>query len=128
MASDAPDDARLFYRDGALPTEADSHHLPGYSGKTAPTLGELVAAIRDNVVGDDEVIATPFGPRRIVYCDWTASGRSLYNVEDYVMRQVLSLYANTHSLSSKLSQQTACFRLEARQIVQLGCNANPPIY
>ena len=42
----------------------------------------------------------PFGPRRVTYADYTASGRSLTFIEDYLRAAVLPLYANTHTESS----------------------------
>ena len=39
---------------------------------------------------------TPFGRRRVTYADFTASGRGVGLVEDY-LRKVLELYANTHT-------------------------------
>lgn len=60
----------------------------------------------------------PFGPRRVTYADYTASGRSLEFVEDYLRDQVLPLYANTHTESSGTGMQTTRFREDARAIVR----------
>ncbi len=81
---------------------------------------DLIAAIRDAVIGDDEAVGGPFGPRRVTYADYTASGRSLTFIEDYLRDAVLPLYANTHTESSGTGLQTTRFREEARRLVRDG--------
>jgi hypothetical protein len=51
---------------------------------------DLVERIRLQTIGDDAVLDGPFGPRRTVYADATASGRPLRFVEDLVREQVLT--------------------------------------
>ncbi len=78
----------------------------------------LIETIRRSVIGDDEAVAGPFGVRRVTYADYTASGRSLSFVEDYLRDAVLPLYANTHTELSGTGLQTTRFRAEARRIVR----------
>ena len=78
----------------------------------------LVDLIRDSVIGDDEAVAGPFGIRRVTYADYTASGRALSFMEDYLRDAVLPLYANTHTESSGTGLQTSRFREEARRIIR----------
>ncbi len=61
---------------------------------------------------------TPFGLRRVTYADYTASGRSLSIIEDFILEQVLPLYANTHTETSGTGLQTTRFREEARGIIR----------
>jgi hypothetical protein len=63
------------------------------------------------------VLAGPFGPRRITYADWTASGRALDFVEDAIRDQVLPHYANTHTESSGTGRHTTRLREQARQLI-----------
>ncbi len=77
----------------------------------------LVDRIRQGVIGDNVVIDGPFGRRRMVYADYTASGRSLSFIEDFIRHEVLPLYANTHSESSGTGLQTTQLREDARRII-----------
>ena len=77
----------------------------------------LIAHVRRSVIGEVEAVATPFGPRRVIYADYTASGRSLTFIEDHLRQVVLPLYANTHTETSGTGRQTTRFREDAREII-----------
>jgi selenocysteine lyase/cysteine desulfurase len=83
----------------------------------------LIETIRRSVIGDDEAVAGPFGIRRVTYADYTASGRSLAFIEDYLRDAVLPLYANTHTESSGTGLQTTRFRAEARELIRRAVGA-----
>lgn len=85
---------------------------------------DLIETIRASVIGSDSVVPGPFGPRRVTYADYTASGRSLTFIEDYIRHVVLPLYANTHSESSGTGLQTSRFREDARRIIRRALNAS----
>ncbi len=52
--------------------------------------------LRQNMIGVDAPFCTPFGQRLMLYCDYTASGRTLNFIERYLMR-LQRHYANTHT-------------------------------
>ncbi len=78
----------------------------------------LIEQVRNSVIGADSAVVTPFGTRRVTYADYTASGRSLTFIEDYIRDQVLPLYANTHTETSGTGLQTTRFREESREVIR----------
>jgi selenocysteine lyase/cysteine desulfurase len=78
----------------------------------------LLDQIRDAVIGDDTLMDGPYGARRVTYADYTASGRALAFIEDFIRDAVLPTYANTHTESSGTGRQTTRLREEARELIR----------
>ncbi|KAL9649867.1 hypothetical protein ABK040_009679 [Willaertia magna] len=85
---------------------------------------KLITYIRESIIGDDEVFKGPFGFRKITYCDYVASGRSLSFIEEYIKKHVLTMYANTHTTTSITGLQSTLFRYESRDIIRNATNCS----
>ncbi|KZC07472.1 tRNA 2-thiocytidine biosynthesis protein TtcA [Dufourea novaeangliae] len=79
---------------------------------------KLLKYIEDNVIGKNGTFFGPFGRRKVVYCDYTASGRSLQFLEEYIAKEVLPCLGDTRASTSICSLQSSLFRHEARDIVR----------
>ena len=83
-----------------------------------PQSARLIETIRASIIGDDHALEGPYGPRRVTYADYTASGRSITFIEEFIREQVMPLYANTHTETSGTGRQTTQFRDDAREIIR----------
>lgn len=82
-----------------------------------PASARLIETIRASIIGDDHALEGPYGSRRVTYADYTASGRSITFIEEFIREQVMPLYANTHTETSGTGRQTTQFRQDARDII-----------
>ncbi|WP_231869461.1 aminotransferase class V-fold PLP-dependent enzyme [Acetobacter malorum] len=84
---------------------------------------DVITRLRDDLIGDNLTIPGPFGPKKLVYADYVASGRALGVIEQAVATQVLPYYANSHTEASFCGQVMNRLRHEARQIIARLCGA-----
>ena len=77
-----------------------------------------------STIGNDVTFNSPFGKKSVIYSDFTASGRGLYEIEKFISSQILPFYANVHSSCGYLAEQSSAFRNEAKSIVRRYCDTD----
>lgn len=85
---------------------------------------ESLQWLRDDIIGRNMPFETPFGTRPLVYADYTASGRGLYSIENYIQR-ILQYYANTHTEDDFTGKTMTRLLHEAERIIKAAVNAGP---
>lgn len=80
--------------------------------------------LRDDIIGRNLPFETPFGTRPLVYADYTASGRGLYSIENYIQR-ILQYYANTHTEDDFTGKTMTRLLHKAEHIIKDAVNAGP---
>ena len=82
------------------------------------------AFLRSEIVGINTFINTPFGDRLLTYADYTASGRSLKFIEDYLQSKQ-KLYANSHTEDDTTGRVTTKLLHMAEERIKKAVNAGP---
>ncbi|CAF4941250.1 unnamed protein product, partial [Rotaria socialis] len=52
---------------------------------------KIIHYIEKNIIGKDYIFQGPWGFRRMIYCDYTASGRPVQFIEHFIKTYVLPL-------------------------------------
>ena len=78
--------------------------------------------LRRELIGADAPIQTPFGERLMMYADYTASGRCLCFVENY-LRQLQRIYANSHTEDDISGRSMTRLLKEAEASIKRSVNA-----
>src|SRR5688500_20244703 len=105
--------ASIFYGAAPLRSSAPGLLVASQQGDDAR---RLIETIRCSVIGDGAVLPGPCGPRRIVYADYAATGRSLSFIKDAIRGLAMPVYTNTHSESSGTGRATTSLRDDAPAI------------
>jgi selenocysteine lyase/cysteine desulfurase len=87
-------------------------------------LSKYFEKYRNNIVGIDEVIESPYGTMPLVYTDWTASGRLYAPIEHKIKNDFGAFVANTHTKTSYTGSLMTTAYEEARQIIKNHVNAS----
>ena len=78
--------------------------------------------LRRELIGADAPIQTPFGERLMMYADYTASGRCLCFVENY-LRKLQRIYANSHTEDDISGRSMTQLLMEAETSIKKSVNA-----
>lgn len=84
---------------------------------------DIIADLREGLVGADTLISGPYGERRLVYADYVASGRALHQIERFMLEDVLPYYANSHTEASYCGSMMTRMRRDARAVIGASCGA-----
>jgi selenocysteine lyase/cysteine desulfurase len=79
---------------------------------------------RENIIGIDAEIETPYGIKKLIYADWIASGRLYIPIEKRMAEDIGPMIGNTHSESTTTGRtMTEAYHM-AQKIVKRHVNAN----
>ena len=79
---------------------------------------------RNNIIGVNQNFDSPFGQMKIIYTDWTASGRLYRPIEEKLINQFGPFVANTHTETTVSGTAMTMAYHHARHIIKKHVNAN----
>jgi selenocysteine lyase/cysteine desulfurase len=87
--------------------------------KVLPTPLELYfQPFRENIIGIDQEFESPFGTQKIIYTDWTASGRLYRPIEEKLINEFGPFVANTHTETTVSGTTMTLAYHKARKIIK----------
>ncbi|NSL88347.1 aminotransferase class V-fold PLP-dependent enzyme [Chitinophaga sp. Mgbs1] len=86
--------------------------------RTESGLENYFSFYRQHIIGQQQHFESPFGIRRIIYADWTASGRAYQPIEDYLQQEILPFTGNTHTATTVTGSLMSAAYDEAKAIIK----------
>src|SRR5579862_3321191 len=87
-------------------------------------LEKYFSLFRLNIVGREQFFDSPFGPKRIIYADWTASGKAYQPIEERIQNEIMPFAANPHTGATVTGTLMSKAYERARAIVKTHVNAD----
>mgnify|MGYP001948186680 CR=1 FL=1 len=78
---------------------------------------------REEIVGVNQEFESPYGNKKIIYADWTASGRIYKSIEEKLLHDIGPYVANTHTETSITGSAMTLAYHDARNIIKKHVNA-----
>ena len=91
---------------------------------TTTDLETYFKPFREHVIGNDQIFTTPYGQQRIVYADWTASGRMYAPIENILLKKMAPYVGNTHTETTVTGSSMTMAYHEAKDIIKRHVGAN----
>ena len=88
------------------------------------TLETYFEEFRKDIIGIETTFESPYGTKKIVYTDWTASGRLYAPIEEKISKIMGPYVANTHTETSETGTAMTLAYHQARKIIKKHVNAN----
>ena len=85
---------------------------------------DLFSEIRNSIIGYDANFETPYGIKKLIYADWTASGRLYKPIEEKLSNDFGSLIGNTHTETNVTGSSMTLSYLKAKKIIKAHVNAD----
>lgn len=93
--------------------------------KEMPTqLEHFFQQFRKNIIGIDQEFVSPYGKKKIIYTDWTASGRLYRPIEEKIINEFGPFVANTHTETTVSGTAMTMAYHKARNIIKKHVNAS----
>ena len=77
--------------------------------------------VRNAIIGRDFVFETPYGKKLLTYADYTASGRSLRFIEQFLIK-IQREYANTHTEDDVTGRNMTAMLYQAESLIKKAFN------
>ena len=95
------------------------------ASQTKPSELELhFNQFRQHIIGINQAFISPYGNKKIIYTDWTASGRLYRPIEDKLVNEFGPFVANTHTETTVSGTAMTKAYHEARHIIKRHVNCD----